>query len=346
MARILSLVVPDADERAAVDAVLGPDVAWAADGLDALDLAAIEGALTFWPRRELAAAGLSWNDLPGLRLIQTATAGVNHVGWGDIPPHVAVASAPGSSAPMVAEHVLAFILWWTRGLGAQDRAIRAGRVEMGAPVRALSSLRVGLVGHGGVGRAVAELLGGFGCTVHAVTRSGPDRSGKPSTAHIVGTLEDLGDLAAWSDVLVLCVPLVQGTVGLVDAAVLERMEGSRLLVNVARGHIVDEDALFDWLAADPGHCAALDVWWRYPSGEVAAVGGPAPDGPAWYPYTRPFHDLPNVVMTPHDAPNVDGFRARMLEQAAGQLRHWLDGGEPVSLQDREAHQLGLEGDGR
>lgn len=344
MARVLVTVQPGPGEREAVDAVLGRDAFWLVDGPSRKSVSAASALLSFWPRREFKAGGIRWQDVSDVELMQMATAGVNHVGWHDVPPSVHVACAPGSSAPAVAEHVLAMLLWWTRRLGSHDAAIRAGRIEMGAPVRALRDVRLGLVGFGGVGRAVARMVGPFGTPVRAVSRSGDDE-GAPDHVQAVATMDGLAELAAWADVLVVCVPLVRQTLRLIDQGVLATLDGERLVVNVARGHVIDEDALYGWLAADDRHAAALDVWWRYPSGRVESDGGPV-SGEAWYPYSRPFHTLQNVLMTPHDAPNVAGFRTEMLAQAARQLRAWLDTGVASHVVDREAHVLDVDGDGR
>lgn len=327
MVRVWSIVDATPEEREAVDAILGKDVAWASDGHDGRGAKAV---LAFFPRRELAATGQAWTDLDA-RILQLATAGANHVPWEDLPAGMQVTTAPGSSAPMVAEHVLAMLLWWTRRFAEHDAQIRAGRFRNGAPVRALSEIKVGLVGYGGIGQAVAESLSGFAVRVRAVSRSGQAGSAE---AHVeqLATMENLEALADWSDALVLCLPLVRDTVGLIDGPLLARLGDDALLINVARGAVVDQDALYAWLAGDKRRHAALDVWWKYPK--------------QGRPFDRPFHKLPNVLMTPHDAPNVTGFRKWMLEQAARQLRVFLDTGEVQGLQDRNAHLLPVEGDGR
>lgn len=338
--RVLVTLKPEAGERALVDDVLGDDAVWLVDDPPQQALAAVDTVLCFWPREELRRADLDWPGLPALRFIQVATAGVNHIGWSTIPSHVQVANAPGSSADAVGEYVLAAVLQWVRGFPCFTRAIREGEWPLGAPVRALSELRIGLVGYGGIGQAAARRFHRDGAAVRAVNRSGqvPGAGAEDGGALVerLETMEGLPDLAAWADVLVVCLPLVQETLGLIDAQVLDRMtDRDALLVNVARGPVVDQDALYDWLAADTErHAAVLDVWWRYPK------------TPDQRPFDRPFDRLPNVVMTPHHAPNVTGFRARMIAQAARQVREYLETGEPRHVQDPQAHRLDVEGDGR
>lgn len=333
MARVLVMFPPRQGEREVVAEILGDEAAWLVDDTDP---ASAEVALTFWPQRELREAGLTWAKLPALRLIQATTAGINHVGWRDIPPHVQVAAAPGATGPFVAEYVLAGVLAWARGLLRSTRDIAAGRFDVGAPAKAVRELSVGVVGFGGIGREVARLLAGLGATVRAVSRSGRAPSG--ATAHLtwLGTMDRFEELVRASDVVVLCLPYTRETDRLVDDGVLSWMEeGERLLVNVARGPLVVEDALYDWLREAPERrTAVLDVWWHYPR-----------DGPG-HPYHRPFHTFPNVIMTPHNAPNVAGYRKAMIGQAARQVRHYLETGEALQVHDPAWYETSMSGDER
>jgi len=128
------------------------------------------------------------------------------------------------------------------------------------------------------------------------------------------------DVIARADVLVVALPLTPETRGLLDARRLGAMRRTAILVNVSRAQIVDEDALYTALAERRIAGAALDVWYRYPT----AVG---PTLPA----TRPFHTLPNVLMTPHVAGWTDGMldgRARLI---AENIRRVSRGAVPLNL---------------
>lgn len=332
MARVVVTVAPQEGEREAVAEILEGDVAWLVDGAETTDA---EVAMVFWPRQELRDADLAWDDFPALRLIQSATAGVNHIGWSTIPTEVQVAATPGATGEAIAEYVLGAVLEWARGYHRFTEEIKAGIWHLGAPVRKLAGTQVGLLGFGGIGTACARLLSGLGCVVRAINRSGQAEGVDLDHVEALGTLDDLDDLFAWADVLVVAVPLTRDTQGLVGADLLARLAGrGACLVNVSRGAVVDEGALYDWLVADPQHMAVLDVWWTYPPSEEGR------------PFTRPFHGLPNLLMTPHNSPNVQGYRVRMLREAAKLVRHYLRTGEPKHVQDREAHRLDIEGDGR
>lgn len=305
-------------------ATLAPDAVWLVDGVGPVDV-----ALTFFPRRELAVLRGTWDDLAP-RFIQSCTAGLNHMGWDSLPP-VPVAAAPGATAPFVAEHVLAFVLAWSRGLVRHTKAIQAGHFDLGAPVRSLASLRVGIVGLGGIGRATGALLHRLGCTVEAVTRTPVD---EPNMAR-VGPMDDLGAMAARVDVLVVAVPLTVETEGLIDIDILAGMMGRpALLVNVARGPVVCEADLYAWLDSSSKHWAALDVWWHYP-----AIEGERP-------FDEAFERLPNVIMTPHNSPNVEGFRLAMIGQALRQAQHFVATGEALHVHNPAWYLTAADGDGR
>lgn len=309
--KIIATFVPQPGERELVDSLL--DVEWLIDGVDP---ATAETALVFWPREELRSQGRTWVDFENLKWIQVATAGVNHIGWSDL-PDVAVSAVPGSNAAQVSEWVMATIFEWARGLREHTEAIRGGEWRLGAMVRPVRGLKVGLVGYGGIGKAVEAHLLHFGAETRHVRST---------------TVPDLQVMAGWADVLVCALPLTRDTLALVDASVLDAL-GEGLLVNVARGPVVAEEDLFAWLQR-PGTYAALDVWWKYPK----AAGE--------RPFNLPFHELQNVVMTPHHAPNVPGFRTDMIRAACEQILYYQKTGERKNLMGREAHVVDVEGDGR
>jgi len=111
----------------------------------------------------------------------------------------------------------------------------------------------------------------------------------------------------------------------VDRRFLARMKADAILVNIARGKLIVEDDLFEHLKSQPKFRAALDTWWTYPDTR---------DG---RPYHRPFHELPNVVMTPHIAPSVPGQRARAMEAALDNVLRFLRGEKPRNVVDQEEY---------
>jgi glycerate dehydrogenase len=171
--------------------------------------------------------------------------------------------------------------------------------------------------------ATARLMRGLGMRVHALSRSG--RSEEP--VDWLGTPERLDELLAAADVLVVAVPLTRATRGVIGARELGLMKPDAILVNLARGEVVDEAALYAHLLASPGFTACLDAWWVEPvrHGEFRM--------------DHPFMALPNVVGSPHNSASVPGWREVALRRAAANCRLALRGEEPRHLLGEDERAL-------
>jgi phosphoglycerate dehydrogenase-like enzyme len=182
----------------------------------------------------------------------------------------------------------------------------------------LAGKTLGILGYGRIGQAVARRALAFDMHVIAIRRDAtrPDPHGLP----FLRGPEALEELLSRSDYLAITLTLTPDTRGLLDASRLRLLKPSAILINVARGEIVDEDALYQALQQRAIAAAALDVWYRYPSG-----GAPTDPG------HRPFHTLPNVLMTPH----VSGWTEGMMESRAAVIAENIDrvarGEPPVNL---------------
>jgi len=193
---------------------------------------------------------------------------------------VAVCVTPGANADAVADLALALMLATIRGLPDLDRAVRSGAWRPGAPSGDLAQATVVIVGLGAIGRAVARRLHGFGCRIVAVEPS-PDRAFCEELSIEVRTLEDaLVD----ADAVTLHAALTTQTRHLLDAAALALLPPHAVVVNTARGALIDEPALVDALAAGRIAAAGLDVF----------ETEPLPSG-------DPLLALPNVIVTGHVA---------------------------------------------
>jgi D-3-phosphoglycerate dehydrogenase len=218
------------------------------------------------------------------RWVQLPFAGVEgFAGAGVLEPDRVWTSAKGIYGPAVAEHALALMLAAARGLHRYVKASSWLPSEV-VQTRRLKANRVVIVGTGGIGRALARLLEPVEASIVAVNRSGRPMPGASATAPV----SDLGDLARGADWVVLAAPLTAETSHLVDAAMLEVMPRQSWLVNVARGELVDTDALVEALAAGAIAGAALDV----------TDPEPLPDG-------HPLWGLDNAIITPHVANTWD-----------------------------------------
>lgn len=222
---------------------------------------------------------------------------------------ITVCNAPGYADNTVAEHALAMILATARHLGRLDRALRAGRWDQSLPALELRGKRLGLVGFGGIGARLAELARGIGMNVRAWTRN-PDAGRAERHGIEFTTLETI---LRESDVLSVHVALTAQTRNLLDARALELMKSGTMLVNTARGEIVDENALLAALRS--GHIAAagLDVY-----GDE-----PLPAGHA-------LLELDNVLLTPHVAYNTPEATEALLDISIDNVVHYYGDG-PVNV---------------
>jgi phosphoglycerate dehydrogenase-like enzyme len=272
-------------------------------------------------RRELADAdALLCNRLEpadtegadGLRLVQALSAGADRVDPEAVPPGCALCNLFGHEQA-IAEWVLMAMLALARGLLTYDRGLREGEWSPDLPWETeLAGRVVGTIGYGHIGRRVAELSRAIGMDVLAATRS-PSAQRAGGLRRLVG-LADLGVLLDEADFAVVAVPSTDGTRGLVGAAELERLGPDAFLLNVARGDVVDERALYEALRDGTIAGAALDVWYRYPRGGARTL-----------PSELPFHELENVLMTPHVSGRTAGTQERRAAFLAEQLRRLADG---------------------
>jgi phosphoglycerate dehydrogenase-like enzyme len=217
---------------------------------------------------------------------------------------VSVTTTPGANSSSVADHALALILAVIRRVAEQDAAVRAGEWPRNTEDLAseLTGRTVGLVGYGAIGRMVARRLAGFDTEVLAY-----------DPAYAGGDLAEpasLDEILARATVVSLHAPLLPATHHLIAAAQLARMRPDAILINTARGGLVDEDALLAALVGGRIAGAGLDVFAEEP---------PPPER---------FRDLRNVVLTPHLAGLSDRSREAMTRLAAESVVDLLAGRGP------------------
>jgi phosphoglycerate dehydrogenase-like enzyme len=260
-----------------------------------------------------------------LRLVQVPGAGLDRIDRSALPPGASLANVYGHETG-IAEYVLGAMLALSRSFGRLDAALRRGAWEsqwaVGAPAppvwRELAGKTLGILGYGRIGQAVARRARAFEMEVCAIRRD-VRRSAQDEWA-LLGGPEMLDEVLRRSDYLAIALPLTPGTRGLLGERELAVMRPTAILINVARGEIVDEDALYAALAARRIAAAALDVWYRYPS-------GPGPALPA----RRAFHELPNVLMTPHVSGWTDGMLEARAKLIAENIHRTARGEPPANL---------------
>ena len=249
------------------------------------------------------------------RLLQFSAAGVDWVPTRDLPPELPVAGNKGASAEPMAEHIAALALAAAKRLFIEHDELKRGAFNQRSPNRMLRGAVCGILGFGAVGVATARLLRAFGMKIHAINRRGA--SEEPTDW--IGTTERLDDLLRASDVLVISAALTTATEGLIGARELALMKEDAILVNVARGEIVDEAALYAHLTAHPRFSAGIDAWWVEPVRHGRFAMG------------YPFLDLPNVIGSPHNSAGGGVWRDVSLRRAVANCRRALLGETPLNL---------------
>jgi phosphoglycerate dehydrogenase-like enzyme len=287
------------------------DVRWVAEEDDEAFYRELPEAEVLWHvLRPLNGADLE--KAPKLKLIHKFGTGVNTIDVDTAAKRgIAVANMPGANAPAVAESTIMLMLAALRKLPQLDRATRAGRgwptdPALGDTVRDLGSCNIGLVGYGNVAKRVEQILRAMGNVTIVHTSSARDEF------HInwVSTSE----LLKKCDIVSLHLPLNAKTEGMIDADAIAGMKPGAILINTARGGIIDEDALVDALRSGHLQAAGLDVFAQEPVDP-----------------SNPLLALENVVVTPHVSWYTGETMERYLDSALLNCRRLHEQRSPYFL---------------
>ena len=264
--------------------------------------------LTFKTSKELRPGEAELLD--GARLIQFMIAGVDFIPLGELPGGLPVATNGGGYAELMAEHALAMALAAAKRLILEHENLKRGQFNQFTRNRMLA---------GGVCGIFGFVMHGIGMRVHAINRHG----WTDEQVDWIGTPERLNELLEAADVLLISAPLARATCGRIGAAELGRMKEDAILVNLARGEIVQERPLYDHLARHPRFTACIDAWWIEPvrHGEFRI--------------DQPFLDLPNVIASPHNSGQGGDAHDIALRRAVENCRRVLTGEVPL-------HVIGLD----
>ena len=255
------------------------------------------------------------------KLLQFISAGIDFIPMAEFPKTLAIACNGGGYAEPMAEHAVTMALAAFKRLIIEHNKVAVRDFDQFRPNRMLAGSICGILGFGGIGKATAKLMRALGTQIHAINRSG--QTDEP--VDWIGDETKLGELLANADTLILSLPLTPASENLIGAAELATMKNDAVLVNLARGEIIDEAALFTHLQNNPAFTACLDAWWIEPvrHGHFAM--------------NHDFTSLPNVIASPHNSASISGWRDVALRRACDNIRRALDGGQPrflVPLADR------------
>ncbi len=251
-----------------------------------------------------------------LKLIQQCGSGLEGV---DIPAaldrNILVANVPtdlSGNAGSVAELGIYLLIGLSRDVRGMAKSLTDR--QMGEPRgRALSGKTVGLVGLGGIGQALIKRLKAFDVHLIAIKRSSPEKAMKAHGLEWVGAPGDLPELLSRSDYVMLCLPVTSETRHLMNRETFAHMKPGAFLINLARGGLVNRDALEEALAAGRIAGAGLDVFWEEP---------PDPNDPIF---------AYNVLATPHIGGSTDVSMRGIVKAVAENIRRIEDNQKPLHL---------------
>ena len=260
---------------------------------------------------------------PTLRWVHTGSAGVGAALFREmVESDVVLTNSAGVHAPPMAETVLGMMIYFARGFDFAVRDQQKGHWDQTAfgttasPVMELSGATLGIIGYGGVGRAIAQKARAFDMRVIATRLKG---EGSDDGTEIVTGRAGLERVLRESDVVVITIPATKETNKLIGPAELAMLKPSAILINVARGNIIDEQALIEVLRAKRIRGAGLDVFEQEPLPD---------DSPLW--------KLENVLILPHVSATTPRFWERQADLILSNFERYLKGEPLLNVVDKRA----------
>jgi phosphoglycerate dehydrogenase-like enzyme len=276
-----------------------------------------------------AAIAMRWEEdfppAPKLRLLQLPGAGYDGIHFAAVPTGCQICNVHEHEIGIAEYCLLAMLEHYVR-LRRMDHNLRQGDwsdslLGSGAAHGELMGKTVGIVGYGHIGEAVAKRARAFDTRIVAVTRS-PE--GKGGDLDWIAGMESLDRLLAESDVAILACALTDETRGLINTERFGKMKSDALLINVARGGLIEEDDLYNALKDRRIGGAVIDVWYNYPTPEKQTV----------LPSRHPFHKLDNVIMSPHASGWTDALLERRGQAIADNIGRLISGNPLRNVIDR------------
>ena len=257
--------------------------------------------------------------LQNLGFIQLLYAGADSIPFHLIPAGVILASNAGAFARPIAEHVLALTLALAKKLVPKNKQLQEGLFDRTGFNQEIRGGVCGIIGFGGNGRAIARIMQAMGMRIYGINRSG--QTDMP--VDFIGKAGDLPEVLERSDVVVVTTPLTRETRNMISAKELGWMKKDAILINVGRGDVINQKALYEHLKACPDFRAGIDTWWSEPADDEA------------FQLDYPFFELPNIVGSPHIADHVPDSMPYATRKALENVRNFLMGNELHGVLNRD-----------
>ena len=319
-ALFLGNVAADTAEGIRAELPSGLDVAILADPQELLGSPAVAAEADILVSNHWRA---DYPPMPRVKLVQSVATGIELFDLAALPHGVAVCNAFGHETAIAEFIVMVMLalhhrLFEISGEFRERGSWRTSWVESGAPHGEVRGSTLGIVGYGRVGREVARRAAAFGVRILAANRTA--REPDPGVERVF-PLAELDRMLPECDTVALCTALGPETTGLIDARRLALMKPTAFLINIARGQVIDEDAIYAALRDRTIGGAAIDVWWQYPNAAEPNRRGSR----------HPFHELPNVIVTPHNSGWTSGMVRRRWDEIAENLRRFVAGEPPINV---------------
>jgi phosphoglycerate dehydrogenase-like enzyme len=259
---------------------------------------------------------------PNLKLFLVPASGLDAIDLETVPAAAAICNVYEHEIA-IAEYTFNGMLEWVADLARRNTAFNGGDWTgtpsmVGETRGELAGLTIGCLSYGNIGRAVARRALAFDMKVLALTQNPRPLDPEPA---FMGGYDNLPKILGAVDFLVICCPLSERTRGIIVAAELAAMKSSAVVINVARGHIADEATLFAALRDGVIGGGILDTWYHYPS----------PDNATIRPSTKPYHELDNVLMTPHISGWSQGQQRRRWAKTGNNIEALMTGHESINI---------------
>ncbi len=253
------------------------------------------------------------------KLIQITLAGADMVPYAKLSPGIVICSNGGAYSEPIAEHAIGMMLALARSFLPLHDGLSRGEFDQSTKHKMLNGSTLGIIGFGGIGRRVAGIARAFGMTILAINSTGRTER----EVDFSGTLKDLDHVLQESDFVLLTIALNKYTRDLIGAKELNLMKEDAVLVNVARGDLIDEKDLYEHLKSHPHFRAGIDAWWVEPFNQPK------------FEIHSPFFELDNFLGSPHNSYLIKGIRRKALEAAVDNILRFADGRELKNVQKRE-----------